>query len=550
MQLASIFALFGVKVDQDSFAGAFRALAALQVAAKAVSGIISIAHDLVDMAKGAAEAGTHVMGLAAGLGLSTKAVQEWSYVAQQAGSNADAFARGMSMFERNLQEFAKGRGSKAFRDGMNEMHISASNMKQVLNGPDGINAAMFQVADRYKEMGATAARGAINTRLFGARNREMAHDLGQGSEYIKAQIAHLHELGGVLSTEELTNLKKFDNSIKDIHTALDALSMSVVASLAPAFHDMLEEMAKWIAENRVMLGDLLRGAFEALAVAFKVLFAIIKALGAVVEGVMNGDVGMIALFSLAAGAVALLASAIIAMAVPAIIAMGTALWIAMAPLLPWSLALAAIIALVLLLATHWSETMDFLGEHWQLMLSFLLPIVGIPLLIIKHWETVKAWFSAFGAWFIGLLASLGEFLLNLIPGGDSWEDFKKGGGDAIDFLIEKAKNLALDLLNPFGLFNSIDMVKNITTNENTVRKPSVPAYQTKGGAGQVATNEEGAGQVAGAPAGRSATNSVSIGPTTINIHGVKDAQEAKEHIADSIDAAHRHAAAALGGEVQ
>lgn len=557
----SIFALFGVKLDQDSFAGAMRAIAALHVAAAGLHKVMSFAGDLVDMATGAAKAGTHIAGLSAGLGMSIKSVQEWKYVAEQAGSTVDAWARGVSMAERNMANFAQGRGSKAFKESMEHMHISMKQAKDAMTGPDGMNGIMFLLADRYKEMGLQAIRGADNTRIFGARNREFAHDLSQGSEYIKEQIKHAHELGLIISDLDVANLKKFDNSIKDVQGSLHALAMQVVASLAPAFREMLEGMAKWIAENRVMLGDLLRGAFEVLAFVFQALFTVVKALGAAVQGVMNGDTGMILLFSLAAGAVALLAGAIIAMAIPAIIAMGTALWIAMAPLLPWSLALAAIIAVVLLLATHWEEVCDFMAEHWQLVLAVFLPFIGIPLLIIKHWETVKAWLAGFGSWLynilgdlgryiIALFAKLGEWVIDLIPVGDSWDDFRKGGGDAIDFLIAKLKDLGHEALKATGPVGwAIDRLMGDDDNGSPSTRPSVPTHQTRGG--QAAAMAANAASNAGsAGAGSSRSNSVSIGPTTINIHGVKDAQEAQGHIADANDAHLRHAAASLASEVQ
>lgn len=545
-------------MDADSFAGAMRAIAALHVAAAGLHKVMSFASDLVDMATGAAKAGTHIAGLSAGLGMSIKSVQEWKYVAEQAGSTVDAWARGVSMAERNMANFAQGRGSKAFKESMEHTHISMKQAKDAMTGPDGMNGIMFLLADRYKEMGLQAIRGADNTRIFGARNREFAHDLSQGSEYIKEQIKHAHELGLVISDLDVANLKKFDNSIRDVQGSLHALVMQVVASLAPAFREMLEGMAKWIAENRVMLGDLLRGAFEVLAFVFQVLFTVIKALGAVVQGVMNGDVGMILLFSLAAGVVALLAGAIIAMAIPAIIAMGVALWIAMAPLLPWSLALAAIIAVVLLLREHWEEVCDFMAEHWQLVLAVFLPFIGIPLLIIKHWDTVKAWLSSFGSWLYGLLGDLGDFIIGVAKSfakewNDEWDGMAAWAGEKLDWIKNKAQAVG-DAISDF--FGPIGMVANISKNDqaNVGTSPSVPAHQTKGYGGipgyePQPFNMENRDAAGGRAVG-SRGSSVSIGPTTINIHGVKDAQEAQGHIADANDAHLRHAAASLASEVQ
>src|SRR4051812_37644242 len=125
MNVGSLFVLFGVKTDADSFRAGMKQLYALQAVASTVTSVLrGVGEGLVHMALGAAESATRILGTSSALGLSAKSFQEWSYVAKQAGSNADQFTVGISMFERNLREFAAGRGSKRFKDAMRDIGLT------------------------------------------------------------------------------------------------------------------------------------------------------------------------------------------------------------------------------------------------------------------------------------------------------------------------------------------------------------------------------------------------------------------------------------------
>lgn len=561
MNLHSLFLLMGVHLNHAQFAQAFVALHGLQSMASAVGSAISnMAHELVDMAVTSAHAGTHLMGLSAGLGMSLRSVQEWSYVAEQAGTNADAFARGLGMFERNLRSFVAGRGSHGFREGMAEIGISAHDAAEMLAGPDGMNAALFKVSDHYLALGVTAERAALNQQLFGARNREIAHDLGRGSGVLREQIATIHEIGGILGDKQVEDLKKLDNSIKQLASSFKALGMSVVADMAPQLIAMIGEVTKWIATNRTLISNVLMGLFQALSVVFRVLFAFVRLFVAA----MNGDGGAIAVVSLLTAAFIGLAIVLVMMVKPLIIALiagFTGLNIAMGPAIVVFLAIAAAVAAIILLITHWGEVVDFLKENWIELLAVLMPFIGIPLLIIKHWDAVKEWFSGFGSWFHDKMYHLGESVVGFFKSlGHAIVVALKHVANLFLVPLEWAINKAVSLLNriPGVHLSSFSLALDTAASPP---KPTLPARQTD----QAAVADSAMNDVVnGRSPGRSGTargpnatfgkssgqNHVSIGPTTINIHGVKDAAEAKDHIADHVDNVHRHAAAGLGGEVQ
>lgn len=583
MNIGTLFVLFGVKVQQEQFKAADKALKVLKIAIAAL-GVAKLGRELVDMAEEAAKSATHILGMSSALGMSAKTVQEWSYVAQQAGSDINQFSVGISMFERNLREFAAGRGSKRFIDSMHAIRLSRTEAKRDLAGPDGVNAALFKVSDAYLKMGNSANRAAINTGLFGARARGMAQDLGRGSAVLREQIRHVHAIGGIVGDNELQNLKKFNNAINDIKVAWHGLTMTVIGELAPAFTAMLQEVTTFIVENKDAIRNVLEAGFTALTFLFKAMMAVVRLFSAALEG------------NVAAQAVVItLAGLLISLLVPALYLVAGAAWAALAPLLIPTAIIGGIIFGILQLREHWDEITEALGNAWE----------ATKAKWSQFWQWVKHEVSKIGDAVIGAAHAVGHFVIrvkDIVVGlGHSIKEWLVGVWDTvgqkaravIDWIMDKVHWLERQLAK---VANKIPGV-NVHWGEGDMAgggEPAAPttlkqAFANTLGVTPGQLNEAMASvtrnalspfgshelrayteasrsaqsQTARAPAASAAAmaavsdrptdrkpSNVSVGPTTININGVKDATEAKDHIADSIDGMHRHAAAAMGGEIQ
>jgi TP901 family phage tail tape measure protein len=80
-------------------------------------------------------------------------------------------------------------------------------------------------------------------------------------------------------------------------------------------------------------------------------------------------------------------------------AFGASLWAAVAPILPIVIGIAAIGAGIFLLIKNFDKVRSFLSgvPDWVLgVITVFVPFIGIPALIIKHWDTIKAFFV--GLW--------------------------------------------------------------------------------------------------------------------------------------------------------
>lgn len=536
MLAGELFVLLGLKTNDDEFRQGLVALALLQRAAsEVVSAVQEVGRALFDMALDAAHTATHTLGMAASLGMSTKSMQEWLYVAKQAGGDANRFATGISMLERNLREFAEGRGSKRFKAAMHDMKISQDDAKKSMVGEDGINGAIFLVSDAYHKMGNDALRSADNAALVGARNREMVQDLAKGSEFLRSQFSKANSLGNIISDEELANLKTFGNELDNVKGMLNAMATHVVAKLAPEFSKMLQEMQRWLSENRVLIETVLTAAFKALSFAITQIFNIIKFVGKVIKGFLDGDTGAVALVAALTIGVIAFALALVSLALPAIIAVGVALWAAMLPILPIVAAIVAIAALAYLIYKNWGPIKEWFGGLWD-------------------WISEKA--KAFWNWLGDTINSIGTWFENL--GHTIWHAL----GDVWTSIVDTAKSALQKLVNDvIWIVNKIISALNFLPGVHISAiadvdwvKHKSPTTAPDGSAGSTSTGAPrasvGNATGSGGASGQQAVTNVNVAPTTININGVKDAEEAKKKIGDEIDNRHRHAAAALGGEVQ
>jgi phage-related protein len=119
--------------------------------------------------------------------------------------------------------------------------------------------------------------------------------------------------------------------------------------------------------------------------------ATVAAAGTAALGASSGGASLGGMFAKIGGA--------IAGAVPALLSFGAAAWAALAPILPFVLAGLALGAAIFLLVKNFEKVRTFLSgvPDWVLVaVSAFLPVIGIPALIIKHWDTVSAFFV--GLW--------------------------------------------------------------------------------------------------------------------------------------------------------
>jgi hypothetical protein len=572
--IGQLFVLFGVKTHGAEFKAAHEALNRLK-AAVAITGVIHLSQSLFHLAEEAAESATHVHSLSQAMGMSIGQAQRWAYVAEQSGSNLKELSVGVSMFGSNLRKLADGDASPKLRKMFRELHLTQADAKDWMSGSEGVDRVMLKTSARLKEIGVNGRAATDAYRVFGARaGRALMADMIRGPEAIKQMFANITAKGGIISDNSIIQLQNLYDSIIDIKKAWHGVSGELIGTLAPVLIKLLNNTALWFGQNREVIGLVLTAAIRALAAAFGALMVVVTAVAHVIDAAFKGNTG-------AQTAIITLTALLVSLLVPALFAVAGAAWAAVAPLILPTLIIAGIVYGLLMLRKHWDEVVAFMREHWMWFVGALLPFLIIPFLIIAHWDKVKAALLVVAWTILHALESVGDLAIHVGRAighalVDGWDAVVTKASPVLEWILTKAREI-WGLFTAIGkaiehVFSPMDSLSGVRqqaqatgashergfmglVGERTRDTLSVGAQQPTimlpGTQSTVAVNPP-----PGSPAALAAVRqpersptSVSVGPTTINITGVKDASEAKDHIADSIDGVHRHAAAALGGEV-
>jgi len=256
--VGELFLLFGLKLDGSWRRGII-----------AVEGLRRAMGGLIDLVEEAANVGQSISKMAEQTGLSAQTIQDFGYVAKQAGADSRQLATGIATFEKTL--YAASTGSKKAAENVARLGLTSDDVSHALKDPDGLRDAVFKASDKLHAMGDTAERAGLKQLVFGRRSAAAANALDQGSDALKRQIEHFHALGGALSDEEVQNLKNLKTDMNDVEVSLRGLANQAIASLAPALSKMLKSLTEWLVAHRELLQKVLLGAVNALAIAFTLL---------------------------------------------------------------------------------------------------------------------------------------------------------------------------------------------------------------------------------------------------------------------------------------
>lgn len=472
---------------------------------------IETVRSLTNMALGAAKAATHTLALAKQFGISSQAVQEFGYVAQQTGSNINQFGAALSQIERNLVSFAHGKGSTEARRAFELFGISQQMAADSLNRPDGLKQIIFTMADRAKALGNNMLVSGSVMKIAGRYAQGFAADLSNGSEGMRQMIDRIHQLGGVVDDKQLQGLKAFDNSVTDLKASFHGLVMTTVAALAPALTEAMKGLAQWVVKNRDLIGGALTIALKVVKGLFEAIAAVVGYVGDLIHRALGGDGGAWAILVGIAGVLT-------GLILPALAAMVAPIVVALAPLI----AFGAAVALV---------------AYGFIKLIGYLPLLKKGVVDAAHWvvQTARRMWHELTDPIVDAgeeIARLTRLVMALFE--RMWTRLKQFAFDA-----------AQDITNTLHKIPLIGKLADLGEAIGGGAADNAFAEATVGGGG-VDHLKVGPSANVRPTANQSTTNHTTIN-ANIRVDGSKDPQKTAEAIQEQIDIWHRHAVGGVGG---
>lgn len=201
------------------------------VAAAAFAGVVvSVAH-----------AGDEIGNMAEQLGVSTDALQEMKYAADQSDVTFETLTSSLKFMSKNAFEAAT--GSKE------AMEAFAGVQLRDANGLKDPAELLMSVADRFKTLKDPIQQTNLAMKIFGRGGMAMIPMLKTGGEELRAFMEDAHALGYVLDKETIEASDRFDKSFKRLRSSLEGVRNKLGAPFVDAFGRAMFALSEIIRKN-------------------------------------------------------------------------------------------------------------------------------------------------------------------------------------------------------------------------------------------------------------------------------------------------------------
>lgn len=259
---------------------------------------------LQELALQSAAFADEILTLSNNTGLGTQALQEWAYAEELIDVSTDTVRSSMAKMIRVMGD-AKD-GSKAAMDMFSGLGVSILDTNGELRDSE---AVFYDVIDALGQVENATERDARTMDIFGKSAMDLNSLIVQGSDTLRGYAAEAHEMGYVLSNEDLEALGAVDDAQQRLLKTQEAVSNQISAEYAPYMEkaltmsrDLLQEVGEALTESDVVesLGSILVSTTSLL----KPLVELGKDILPVVSAGLQGIAGFMALIADAADIVA------------------------------------------------------------------------------------------------------------------------------------------------------------------------------------------------------------------------------------------------------
>ncbi len=265
-----IVTILGVQVSQETLQnierfrqgidGVISKLNALSVVAAGMfAGASALVYNVMDTA-------SEITTLADKTGISTDALQEWSYVAKQAGVSADAVTKDLAKLNGTLDL----QSQWLYGDAFSSIGVAVTDANGNLRETDDL------LGDLSNHMAGLSRQQAVQLGSQLGLSEDTVVLLRQGKEAVIELRKEAHDLGYIIPEESLQIANDFRTSIVKMQTALRGLSNLVGIALMPAMQRLVDLFTKWIVTNRSWIALNAKAFMQGFVNALERVLAAIK----------------------------------------------------------------------------------------------------------------------------------------------------------------------------------------------------------------------------------------------------------------------------------
>lgn len=287
---------------------------------KAAEACKKLAKALAGAVGDSAEYADEILTMSTKYGMSTDALQEFSYMAELVDTDLGTITGSVTKLTKQM-----GSGNEAFA----QLGVSITNADGSMKSADEV---FLEVIDALGQMESGVERDNLAMELFGKSAQELNPLIETGSAGIAAYAQEAHDMGAVLDEEALTSLGEMDDSFQRVEQAGTALKNTIGTALAP----VITQIAQGISNLAAWFQSLDPSMQQTIITIVGLVAAVVPAIAAIAQIITTVQALSGVFSTLSMGPAALVVAAI-----AAIIAIGVALY------------------------NHWDEIKEWASELWE-----------------------------------------------------------------------------------------------------------------------------------------------------------------------------------------
>jgi len=230
-----------------------------KVAIAAAAAAFSAAAAFAVMAKSAIDAADSMNDLSKQTGISTEALSQLEYAAEQSGTNLEGLTAGFRKFSKQIAEAAE-KGGQA-RDAFNLIGVSVTDAAGKLKPTEQL---LLDVAEQFSMYKDSAAKAAFAQELFGKSGAQLIPFLNQGKAGIQGLMKEAERLGLTISGKTAAAADDFNDTLNTLNAQLTGIVRQVTYEMLPMLLNLVTAFSEFVRE-----GNGARGLVEGLGTAFR-----------------------------------------------------------------------------------------------------------------------------------------------------------------------------------------------------------------------------------------------------------------------------------------
>lgn len=253
---------------------------------------------LLAMAKGFSDVGDAVQKMSIRTGLSTEAVSELGFAAEQSGSDLAIFEKGIIGMQKALDAARTGTGPAA--EALANLGLSAQKLLGM-----STEEQFKTLAEAISQVANPTLKATMAMDLFGKSGQKLIPFLEEGRDGIQALQDEAKSLGLSISQEEADSAAELNDALNRLTRSLKAIPIVIGSAVAPTLTSLLAPLTKivvtasnWIKTNRALFVSALK-----IAAAISAAGSLLVGLGLAIVGVSTVLGGLASLATFAAGAI-------------------------------------------------------------------------------------------------------------------------------------------------------------------------------------------------------------------------------------------------------